>query len=132
MVISGLWVTMLMVFAYVDIFGLFRADILESALDGTMASTGLAVNQAFLAGTLIYILLPSLMVYLSLVLKPRVNRIVNIVLPLLYAVSIGIGCIGETWVYYLLGSAVEVVLLLIIVRAAWTWPATAGTDALDG
>ncbi len=128
-VISGLWVTMLMVFAYVDIFGLFRADILESALDGTMGSTGLAVNQEFLTGTLIYILLPSLMVYFSLILKPRVNRIANIVLPLLYAVSIGIGCIGETWVYYLLGSAVEVVLLLVIVRTAWTWPVPAKQDA---
>ncbi|UJH69925.1 hypothetical protein [Ornithinimicrobium sp. INDO-MA30-4] len=33
-------------------------------------------------------------------------------------------CIGETWVYYLLGSAVEVVLLLMIARLSWTWPST--------
>lgn len=128
-VISGLWVTMLMVFAYVDIFGFFRTDILESALDGTVASTGIAVTQAFLTGALVYILLPSLMVYPSLVLKPRLNRMANIVLPILYAVSIGIGCIDETWVYHLLGSAVEIVLLLVIVRTAWTWPDPAAHDA---
>jgi hypothetical protein len=29
--------------------------------------------------------------------------------------------VGETWIYYLLGSAVEVVLLLGIARTAWTW-----------
>jgi hypothetical protein len=33
-------------------------------------------------------------------------------------------CIGEEWVYYPLGSAVEVVPLVVIVRTAWTWPRT--------
>ena len=42
-----------------------------------------------------------------------------------HAVSIIASCIGEEWVYYLLGSAFEVVLLVAIVRTAWTWP-TAG------
>jgi hypothetical protein len=62
------------------------------------------------------------MVFLSLVLRARVNRIVNTVVALVYAVSIIASCIGETWVYYLLGSAVEVVLLVAIVRTAWMWP----------
>ena len=30
--------------------------------------------------------------------------------------------IGETWIYYILGSAVEVLLLLAVARIAWTWP----------
>jgi hypothetical protein len=64
------------------------------------------------------------MVFLSLVLRPRVNRIVNIVVALSFAVSIIASFIGEEWVYYLLGSAVEVVLLAAIVRTAWTWPRT--------
>lgn len=122
-VLSALWVAMLMVFAYVDIFGFYRADILEAALDGAVGTTGFSVNQAFLTSVLVYILLPTLMVVLALVLKPRVNRVLNIVVSLLYALSITASCIGETWVYYLLGSAVEVVLLLAITRLAWTWPA---------
>ena len=64
------------------------------------------------------------MVLLSLVLRPRANRIVNIVVALACAVSIIASCVGEGWVYYLLGSAVEVVLLVAIVRTAWTWPRT--------
>ncbi|MGB5951051.1 MAG: DUF6326 family protein [Ornithinimicrobium sp.] len=121
-VISGLWIAMLMVFAYVDLFGFFRADVLDAALEGEVASTGLAVNQAFLSGALLYILLPCLMVVLSLILKPRLNRILNIVLSLVYVVSIVVSCIGETWIYYLVGSAVEIVLLLAIAWRAWTWP----------
>jgi hypothetical protein len=76
----------------------------------------------FLTSTLVYILLPTLMVTLSLLLRPRVNRITNIAVSLVYAVTILVSCIGETWVYYLLGSAVEAVLLLVIARTAWTWP----------
>ena len=124
LVLSALWIAMLIVFAYVDIFGFLRADALRAALDGKMAATGITVDQVFLVFTIVYILVPTLMVVLSLVLRPRVNRIVNIVVALFYAVSIIALCIGEGWVYYLLGSAVEVVLLVAIVRTAWTWPRT--------
>ena len=124
LVLSALWIAMLIVFAYVDIFGFFRADILEAALDGKVATMGVTIDQVFLVFTTVYILIPTLMVVLSLVLRPRVNRVVNIVVALIYAVSIIAACIGETWAYYFLGSAVEVVLLIAIVRTAWTWPRT--------
>ena len=124
LVLSALWIAMLIMFAYVDIFGFFRADILRAALDGKVAAMGITIDQVFLVFTTVYVLIPTLMVFLSLVLRPRVNRIVNIVVALVYAVSIIALCIGETWVYYLLGSAVEVVLLVAIVRTAWTWPRT--------
>ncbi len=120
-VLSALWIAMLFVFAYVDIFGFFRTDVLNAALEGKVGSTGLAVDQIFLTATLFYILLPCLMVVLSLVLRPRANRITNIAVSLLYAVSIVASCIGETWLYYFVGSAVEVVLLLAIARTAWRW-----------
>jgi Family of unknown function (DUF6326) len=110
--------------AYVDIFGFLRADLLKAALDGKVAAMGITIDQVFLVFTTVYVLIPTLMVVLSLVLRPRVNRIVNIVVALVYAVSIIALCIGETWGYYLLGSAVEVVLLVAIVRTAWTWPRT--------
>ena len=130
LVLSALWIAMLIVFAYVDIFGFLRADILRAALDGKMAATGITVDQMLLVFTTVYILIPTLMVFLALVLRPRVNRIVNIVVGLFYAVSIIALCIGEGWVYYLLGSAVEVVLLVAIVRTAWTWPRTQAVPSL--
>jgi hypothetical protein len=121
-VLSALWIAMLFVFAYVDIFGFFRADVLNAALDGKVATTEFTVNQMFLTLTLIYILVPSLMVVLSLVLKPPVNRITNLVVSLLYMISIIVSCIGETWVYYIVGSVIEALLLLAIARTAWKWP----------
>ena len=77
--LCALWTAMLFVFAYVDIFGFYRADVLDAALDGKVATTTFAVNQLLLTSTLIYILLPTLMVVLSLLLKLRANRIIYIV-----------------------------------------------------
>ncbi|PZS30928.1 MAG: hypothetical protein DLM58_12835 [Pseudonocardiales bacterium] len=122
LVLSALWIAMLFVSAYVDIFAFFRKDVLRAGLDGKFAGTALSVDQVFLSAGLIYILLPSLMVVLSLILKPHANRITNIAVSLFYAVTIVVSCVGETWVYYLLGSAVEIVPLLAIARTAWKWP----------
>ena len=119
LVLSALWIAMLFVLAYVDIFGFYRADVLHAALDGKVATTAFTVNQIFLTLTLVYILLPTLMVVLSVLLRARVNRTVNIVVSLGYAITIIVSCIGEKWAYYLLGSLVEVVLLVAIARTAW-------------
>jgi hypothetical protein len=117
--ISALWTAMLFVFAYVDIFGLYRADIRSDLEAGEVG--GFTVNQAFLAGTTAYIVLPSLIVFGALVLQPRVNRIANIALGAVYALTIVAGAVGE-WGYYILGSALEIALLAAVVYYAWTWP----------
>ena len=119
--ISALWASMLFVFAYVDIFGLYRPDFRAGLEAGQVG--GFTVNQGFLLGTTAYIVIPSLMVFGALVLRPRVNRIANIGLSIVYAVSIVASAIGE-WTYYVLGSAIEVALLAAVVYYAWTWPRT--------
>ena len=47
-----------------------------------------------------------------------------------YVVSVVVSILGETWVHFILGSVVEVALLLTIARVAWAWPSRpAGTPA---
>jgi hypothetical protein len=67
------------------------------------------------------------MLFLSLILRPAVNRWTNIVLPSLYVVSIVASAIGETSAYYWFLSITESALLLLIVWYAWTWPRQEGT-----
>lgn len=118
--ISALWTATLFVFAYVDIFAFFRSEIIEGVMAGKVAA--FQINQTFLLLTTIYILIPSIMVFLSLVMKPRVNRWTNITVGIVYLVSILLSCIGETWAYYIFGSVVESLLIILIVRYAWNWP----------
>jgi Family of unknown function (DUF6326) len=116
---SALWAAMLFVFAYVDLFSLYRPDVRADIEASELA--GFTINQAFLLGTTAYILIPSLMVFLALILRPRISRITNIALSIMYALTIVGAAIGE-WNYWILGSAVEVGLLGAIVYYAWTWP----------
>ena len=120
--ISGLWTSTLFVFAYVDIFGFWRADVIEGALAGQVPGVGFDIGQTFLFLTSLYILVPSLMVLVSLLAPARANRVANVVVSLLYAASIVTTIVAETWIYYLLGSVVELMLLLGIARVAWAWP----------
>jgi hypothetical protein len=123
--IAALWTSMLFVFVYVDLFSLYRSDVRADIEAGKMFS--FTIGQCFLLGATIYILVPSLMLLLSLVLPARVTRMANIVVAVLYAVTIAGGAIGE-WNYYILGSLTETALLAGVVYYAWTWPKA--TDAV--
>lgn len=124
-VLSGLWTAMLFVFAYVDIFGFWREDVINGALAGEVPGPGFEIGQTFLALTTVYILVPSLMVVVSLLAPAGWNRRANVLVSIVYVVTVVGSMVGETWVYYLLGSAVEVLLLLAITWTAWRWPRAA-------
>lgn len=117
--ISALWVSMLFVFVYVDLFSFFRPDVRADIEAGSIA--GFRIGEAFLLGTTAYVLIPILMVFGTLVLRPRMMRILNIALAGIYGLTIVAGAVGE-WNYYILGSAVEIGLLAGIVYYSWTWP----------
>jgi Family of unknown function (DUF6326) len=117
--ISALWTSILFVFAYVDLFSLYRSDFRADLEAGRIGE--FTVDQGFLLATTAYVLIPSLMVFGALVLRPRINRIANTGLSAIYAVTIIAGAIDE-WTYYVVGSAVEVALLATVVYYAWTWP----------
>ncbi|SER61553.1 hypothetical protein SAMN05216199_0684 [Pedococcus cremeus] len=124
--ISALWVSMLFVFVYVDLFGLYRADVRADLEAGKISA--FSIGQGYLLGVIVYVALPSLMVFLSLVLPVKITRTANIVLAVLYAVTVAGSAIGE-WSYYILGSAIEVALLAGIAYYAWTWPKAVSESA---
>jgi hypothetical protein len=117
--IAALWASMLFVFVYVDLFSTYRADF-RADLDAGKVN-GFTVGQTFLLATTAFIVVPSLMVFLTMILPPRINRIANLALGGGYALVIIGGAIGE-WNYYLLGCAIEVVQLAGVAYYAWTWP----------
>ena len=113
--ISALWISMLFVIAYVDIFAFYRTDQHAEIESGTVA--GFEVGPGFLIFTTMYIVVPSLMVYLSLVMAPRLNRNVNIGVAVFYAITIVGAAIGE-WAYYLIASVIGLLLLAAVVYHA--------------
>lgn len=120
-VLSAVWVAMLMCFAFVDIFGFYRADIARDVRAGELSQVGVTIDQGFLVFALSYVLPAIAMVPLSVMLPRSINRVVQIVVAVLYAVSIAVLMVGEPYAYYLIGSAVEIVCLIGITVVAWRW-----------
>lgn len=126
--VSALWATTMFLFAFVDIFGFWRAEFINGALTGRVPGTDFVVDQAFMLSATLYVVPSSLMVVLSLVLRRGVNRVVNLALCAVYAASFAWSVTGETWLYFWLGHAIEFVLLVVIAVVVWRWPAAAATD----
>ena len=123
--ICALWIAMLFLFAYGDIFGMFQSGRIDEIRAGTVG--GMHISQVFLLAVSVYIAIASVMVFLTLILPPRVNRWANIVLASLYIVSIVGSVVGETWVYFRFLSIVECALLVLVIWYSWRWRAE--TDA---
>jgi hypothetical protein len=71
------------------------------------------------------LLIPAVMVSLSLVLKPRVSRLLNIIVGIFFTVFVALVAASslQDWrAFYVLYSVVEVGLTASIVWAAWRWP----------
>jgi ABC-type multidrug transport system permease subunit len=104
----------------VDIFGFYEPGTIQDILAGKVWE--FEISQAWALGALLLMMIPSLMVILSMILKAGVNRWINMIVAAVYIV-VGIGTtIGETWAFYIVGHVVGIVLLLIVIWTAIRWP----------
>jgi len=124
--LAGLWASVMFIFIYVDYFGLFIPGFMRKVLEGEVGHTGLEINQVFLLAVILLMIIPSLMIFLSLVLRAKVNRLINIIAAIFKIVVVAAAMIGETWIYYIFASIVELILLSLIVWYAWKWPRQVG------
>lgn len=119
-----MWVALMFFYIYNDIFSLFQpghvADLVEGQLEGVL------FTQSLLFGAAVLMAFPSFMVLMSLTLKARTNRLLNIVFGILHIlVLIGTQFVGEgeTWYYWRFYEVLEALFLILIIRTAWKWPA---------
>ena len=118
--LAALWATLMLIYIYVDIIGFYKPGVVEDILAGKVWK--FEISQGWALGSLLLMMIPSLMVFLSMILKAGVNRWVNIIVAIIYVV-VGIGTmIGETWSYYIVGHVGGIVLLLIAIWTAFRWP----------
>lgn len=128
--LAGLWISVMFLYIYVDYFGLYRADLVEAILAGKVA--GFEITQMWILSAMALMAIPSLMIFLSLSMKAKMNRYANIVVGSVYAlVTVGY-LAGETWAYCIFGSILELALIVTIIYLAWKWPAAEETPTQGG
>ena len=117
--LMGLWISLLFLYVYCDIFSFFRTGILSEIADGLIGP--FEISQGMLAVLGLLMIIPALMILACLFLKEGPVRILNIIAGIAYTI-INIGnLIGETWVYYWIFGIAETVVTLFIVINAIKW-----------
>jgi len=124
--ISALWASVMFCYVYGDYFDLYVPGKLQGMLQGQMRPLG-PVSQDVLLGTSILMAIPSVMVFLSLALKPVTSRWLNIVLGTVYSAIMLLIALRGGWTFYVFLAVVEVILTALIVGYAWRWPRQSGT-----
>ena len=124
--LASLWAATMFCYVYGDYFELYVPGKLSSMLAGKIVPLG-TVTQTILVGTSVMMAVQSVMVFLSLVMKPALNRWVNLVFGLVFAL-IMLVVIQGGWIFYKVMGMVEIALLLAVVWQAWNWPRVAAAE----
>jgi hypothetical protein len=121
--LAAAWTSFMFLDAYVDILNFFTPGTIEDILDGRVFE--FALSQTFSTTALTLMAIPIFMVVLSITLPATVNRLANLIVASLYVPVTAFNVLGESWLFfYGLGVALELILLVLILRYAWTWPRT--------
>jgi hypothetical protein len=108
----------------VDILAFFKPGVVDDILVGRVWEFD--VDQTLFTTFLALMAIPTFMVVLSTTLPARANRLTNLIVASVQVPFAAFNLAGASWSYfYGLGVLLEVILLVLILRCAWTWPRTA-------
>ena len=121
--LAALWTAVMFLYAYADIqhFVLQQGSIAE-ILQGSIG--GMEITPVFLFGAALLMIIPTLMIVVSVTLKAKLNRWLNIIFGTIYTlVTILTWLMPEgTLAYYYFYNVIEVILTALVVWHAWNWP----------
>ena len=119
--LGALWAATMSCYIYCDYFQLYTPGKLAEMQAGKMGPLGPA-TQGVLLGTGILMAVPSVMIFLSVALPARANRIVNIVVGAFYTLLLGMIAASAGWLFYRFFAVLEAILTAVVVGIAWRWP----------
>jgi len=118
--LASLWTSFMFLYIYVDYFHLYMPGSIKDILAGKVFVFD--ITYVFILIAMIFVAIPTLMIFLSVVLPAKVNRWTNIIVAMVFIPYMLFNLAGEAWVHMYFAAAVEVALLCLIIRYAWKWP----------
>ena len=118
--LSALWTGVMFCYIYGDYFELYVPKKVAGLLDGqNMLDTPMKLFTATFILTI-----PALMIFLSLMLSPKLTKWLNIGIGFFFTIFtflVGISSISEWRMFYVFLSLVESFITIAIVWQAWNW-----------
>jgi hypothetical protein len=131
--LAAAWTSFMFLCAYVDIIAFFKPGVIVDILAGKVFEFD--VSQTLLTTFLALMAIPIFMVVLSMTLPARANRTTNLIVASVQVPYTAFNVVGESWTYFytgppfVLGLVLELILLAVILRYAWTWPRRTASPA---
>ena len=128
--LAAAWTSFMFLYIYLDYFHLYKPGVIDDLRAGVVFEFD--ITPTLLTIFVAVIAIPALMVMLSMTLPARVNRATNLVVASLYIPVSVFNAAGESWdwaSFYGLSIGIEVLLLVFILRSAWTWPRRTASPA---
>ena len=119
--LSLLWTSVTLCYLYGDYFELYVPNKVQGLINGI----NLLDSPLKLFSASILLAIPALMVFLSIILKPRLNRWLNIILGIFYTlimVLIALTSFTPWRTFYVFLAIVESIITSLIIWYAWKWP----------
>jgi len=119
--LATLWASALFCYLYGDYFQLYTPEKVNNLITGENnldSPTKLLIASIIMA-------IPSIMVGASIILKPKINRILNILFGSLFTLMmlfIGVNSMTEWYSFYVFLAFLESIITFLIVYYAWKWP----------
>jgi hypothetical protein len=119
--LSALWAALMFSYTYADILGFYAPGNLEELLSGGIA--GIQMTQGVLLGSAVLMAIPTAMIFVSLALPAKANRLANIIVGAAYlAVLAGTFLTGRNPPYYIFYATGKAVLIALVIWSALRWP----------
>ena len=118
--LASLWVSFMFLYIYVDYFALYMPSKIDDITKGKIFVFD--ITQSFIFIALFMATIPILMIFLSLVLSAKTNRLTNIIVAITLIPYMLFNLVGEAWLHMYFAATVEVVLLCLIISYAYKWP----------
>jgi hypothetical protein len=121
--LSALWASVMFCYIYGDYFSLYVPGQIEGLMKG---ESGVGETTPFkLVLFALLMAIPSIMIFLSLALKPTINRILNVVFGLFFTaiMVLIIFTIKNPWMNFnIVLAVIESIITVLIIGYAWKWP----------
>ena len=122
--VAALWLTIYLLFIYGDLFSMWIPTRLNDLLNGNMSAG--PTTPAKLMGVSIFITIYAIMPLMNLILIPKISRILNIIIAILFIVVwlfiLTQFSFTAMWNFYIYLAVCEIVLALVIIYLSWNWP----------
>ena len=122
--LASLWTSLMFLYIYADFFDAMTPSSIEMSKNLETPVGPLTPELLILFSVILII--PTLMIVLSVFLKPKINRIVNIIIAVLWSsmsILLFIDTINSGWhKFYALFQFLEIIILIVIIWQAYQWP----------